>query len=230
MAATSHDADSAGDLMLLVGPDKELIRTSSKVLSLASPVFARMLCTHFAEGQSLLEKGSLGNTAVSPTEVTLPDDDPEAMILFCDTIHYKKHATPDIAFPLLAKIASLSDKYDSSLALSPVSEVWLSNFKGSKEGEGCFAQMLWISYALGNHRAFSRISRKMILVCNHDELALQKHEMDSTSLPETIIGMFTPSTAMTWCSENLANSYAKTPPKKYALLTSPLCATKLDRS
>ena len=104
MAATSHEADSAGDLMLLVGPDKELIRTSSKVLSLASPVFASMLGTHFAEGQSLLEKGSLENSAVSPTEVTLPDDDPEAMILFCDTIHYKKHATPDIALSLLAKM------------------------------------------------------------------------------------------------------------------------------
>ena len=175
--------------MLLVGPDKESIQASSQVLSLASPVFARMLGIHFAEGQSLIERGSLEDSAVSPTEISLPEDDPEAMILFCDTIHFKKHATPDIAFLLLAKMASLSDKYDSSLALSSVSEVWLSNFEGSKEGEGCFAQMLWISYALGNYRAFSKISRKMIRECNHDELARQKHEMNCTSLPETIIGM-----------------------------------------
>ena len=196
MAAISHDADSAGDLMLLVGPDKGLIRTSSKVLSLASPVFARMLGTHFAEGQSLLEKGSLENSAVSPTEVTLPDDDPEAMILFCDTIHYKKHATPDIALSLLAKMASVSDKYDASLALSSSSEVWLSKYQGSKEGEGCFGRMLWISYALGNHRAFSRISREMIRACDHDELAGQEHEIGCTSLSETIIGMFTSSTSI----------------------------------
>lgn len=196
MAATFHDADSAGDLMLLVGPHKELIRASSKVLSLASPVFARMLGTHFAEGQSLLDKGSLENSVVSPTEITLPEDDSDAMILFCDTIHYKKHATPDIALPLLAKMACLSDKYNSSLALSSSSQVWLSNFQGSKEGEGCFAKMLWISYALGNHRAFSRISRQMTRVCNRDELARQKHEMCCTSLPETVFGMFTSSTSI----------------------------------
>ena len=187
--------------MLLVGPEKELIRASSKVLSLASPVFARMLGPHFAEGRSLLEKGSLGNSAACPTEVTLPDDDPEAMILFCDTIHFKKHATPDVAFALLAKMASLSDKYDSSLALSPASEVWLSNFQGSKEGEGCFAKMLWISYALGNHRAFSRISTEMIRECSHDDLVRQKHDEDCKSLPETIIGKFTPGTSMTWCPD-----------------------------
>ena len=180
--------------MLLVGPDKEVIRASSKVLSLASPVFARMLGPHFAEGQSLSEKGSLANSAVSPTEVTLPDDDPEAMVLFCDTIHFKRHARPDIAFPLLTKVASLSDKYEISLALSSMSEVWLSNLKGSKEGESCFVRMLWISYALGNHRVFSKISREMIHMCSHDELARQKHEMDCTSLSETIIGKFTSST------------------------------------
>ncbi len=187
--------------MLLVGPDKELIRASSKVLSLASPVFARMLGPHFAEGQSLLEKGSLENSAVSPTEVTLPDDDPEAMILFCDTIHFKRHATPDIAFPLLEKMASLSDKYDASLALSSESEVWLSNFKGSKEGESCFVKMLCISYALGNHRAFSRISREMTRLYSHVELARQKHEIHCTSLPETVIGKFTSSTSMAWCPD-----------------------------
>lgn len=201
MAGTFHNADSAGDLMLLVGPDKELIRVSSKVLSLASPVFARMLGPHFAEGQSLLEKGSLENSAVSPTEVTLRDDDPEAMILFCDTVHFKRHATPNITFPLLAKMASLSDKYDSSLALGSQSEVWLSNFKGSKEGESCFMKMLWISYALGNHRAFSSISREMVRLYSHEELARQKHEIDCTSLPETVISKFTSSTLMAWRSD-----------------------------
>lgn len=187
MAGTVHDTDPAGDVMLLVGPDKVSIRASSKVLRLASRVFDKMLGPHFAEGQSLSGEGSLEKSAASPTEFTLPDDDSEAMVLFCDTIHFKRHATPDIAFPLLAKMAFLSDKYDSSLALSSESEIWLSNFRGSKEGESCFGKMLWISYAMGNHRTFSKISREMIRECSHDELARQKHEMDCTSLPETII-------------------------------------------
>lgn len=187
--------------MLLVGPDKVSIRASSKVLRLASRVFDKMLGPHFAEGQSLSGEGSLEKSAASPTEFTLPDDDSEAMVLFCDTIHFKRHATPDIAFPLLAKMAFLSDKYDSSLALSSESEIWLSNFRGSKEGESCFGKMLWISYAMGNHRTFSKISREMIRECSHDELARQKHEMDCTSLPETIIGKFTSSISVAWCPD-----------------------------
>ena len=230
MAGTLHGTDPAGDVMLLVGPDKVSIRASSKVLSLASLVFDKMLGPHFAEGQSLLEKGSLEKSAVSPTEVTLPDDDPEAMILFCDTIHFRKHATSDIAFPLLAKMASLSEKYDCSLALGSVSEVWLSNLIGTLEGESCFAKMLWISYALGNHHAFARISREMIRVCTPSDLARQKQEMDCTSLSETIIGRFTSSTINGLVSGRSTNPYAKSPPKIYALPTSPICATRLDQS
>ena len=201
MAGTVHDTDPAGDVMLLVGPDKELIRASSKVLSLASPVFTKMLGPHFAEGQSLSKQGSLDQSAISPTEVTLPDDDPEAMILFCDTIHFKRHATLDIAFHLLSQMAFLGDKYDSSLALNAESELWLSNLRGSKKGVSCFVRVLWISYALGNHRAFSRISRDMIREYSHHELARQKHEMDSTNLPENIFGKFTSSTSMTCCPD-----------------------------
>ena len=189
--------------MLLVGPDKVSIRASSKVLRLASRVFDKMLGPHFAEGQSLLGEGSPEKSATSPTEVTLPDDDPEAMVLFCDIIHFKRHATPDISLPLLKRMASLSDKYDSSLALSSESDVWLSNFTCSKEGESCFLIMLWISYAMGNHRAFSRISREMIREYSHDELARQKHDNRYTSLPETIVGKFTSSISMAWCLNTL---------------------------
>ena len=230
MAGIVHDADPTGDVMLLVGPDKKSIRTSSKVLSLASRVFDKMLGPHFVEGQSLLREGSLEKSAASPTEVTLPDEDPEAMVLFCDTIHFRRHATPDIAFPLLVKLAFLSDKYDSSLALSSESEVWLSNFTGSREGGGCFLKMLWISYAMGNYRAFSRISREMIRVCSHHELARQKHEMEDTTLPETIVGKFTSSTINGLVTGHLTNPYAKSPPKLYALPISPICATRLVQS
>lgn len=229
MVGTVHDTDPAGDVMLLVGPDKVSIRASSKVLSLASRVFTKMLDPHFAEGQSLLEKGSLEKSAVSPTEVTLPEDDPEAMGLFCNTIHFKAHATSDIAIPLLAKMATLSEKYDCSLALSSASEVWLSNLKGTKEGESCFVKMLWFSYALGNHRAFWRISREMIRMCSYDELARQEHEMEDTRLPETIIGKFTSSAINGSMFGHLTNPYPKSPPRIYALPTSPICAMRLDQ-
>ena len=216
--------------MLLVGPDKVSIRASSKVLSLASPVFDKMLGPHFAEGQALLKKDSPEKSAESPTEIALPDDDPEAMVLFCDTIHFKRHATPYIEFSLLAKMASLSEKYDCSLALSSGSEVWLSNLKATKEGKSCFVKLLWISYAMGNDRAFARISREMIRVCTPDELARQKQEMDCTSLSETIIGELTSSTINGLVSGHLTNPYAKSPPKIYAIPTSSICATRLDQS
>ena len=180
--------------MLLVGPDKVSIRASSKVLSLASPVFDKMLGPHFAEGQALLKK-----------------DSPEK-------------------FSLLAKMASLSEEYDCSLALSSGSEVWLSNLKATKEGKSCFVKLLWISYAMGNDRAFARISREMIRVCTPDELARQKQEMDCTSLSETIIGELTSSTINGLVSGHLTNPYAKSPPKIYAIPTSSICATRLHQS
>ena len=187
MAGVPHDVDPEGDLILAVGPDRTPIRVSSKVLGLASPVFNKMLDSPFAEGRLLSKRASLRSSTVPPIQIDLPEDDPEAMIMFCNTVHIKRQATPDISLPLFERMASLSDKYDSSLALSSGSEVWLSRDKSCNGGQIRYARMLWIFYALDNHCAFSRISRTMIRFYNEDELRKQVREIESTSLPVKVI-------------------------------------------
>jgi len=69
--ASQHDIDLAGDLVLLIGSceDQKLIRLHSKVLNLASPIFAAMLSTRFTEGQALANDDSSNTTAI-----LLPDN------------------------------------------------------------------------------------------------------------------------------------------------------------
>lgn len=116
-----EDIDPSGDLILVVAspnqtPNETAIRVSSKVLSLASPVFAVMLGPNFAEGQFLL-------TRTSPTDnvplIPLPDDDSKAMIWFCRALHHKLDVNKeDVDFDMCLKLATLCDKYDTSVALS----------------------------------------------------------------------------------------------------------------
>ncbi|KAL2037384.1 hypothetical protein N7G274_009869 [Stereocaulon virgatum] len=181
---TPYEADPAGDLTLLVGPDQRSIRVCSKVLSLASPVFAAMMGPKFAEGRALL-----GNQLSSPSPITisLPEDDVEAMVLFCTIIHFKEHATPNVSFPVLEKLAFLCDKYDAARALSSASEVWMSPFPGSKDGESSFLKVLWISYALGNHRNFWKASRAIVQNYTRTDLLEQRHSIEDTALPPRIL-------------------------------------------
>ena len=107
---TLHDVDPAGDLILLVGPRDtcQLVRVCSKILSLASPDFAALLSPRFAEGQG---------SGQEDWTVSLPDDDAEAMLVICRTIHFVDTASESPPFSLIAKVASLCDKYDLAVAL-----------------------------------------------------------------------------------------------------------------
>ena len=149
MTVTDPDnVDPTRDLLLLVGSEgseQKLIRVSSKVLGLASRVFAIMLGPRFAEGHVLSdqESSTAGGKPTLPLIIALPEDDPEAMSWFCNGIHLRQHLIPSRRFPLLIeRIAILCDKYDAALALTPWSELWLSNIEGSKEGGTRFSKLL----------------------------------------------------------------------------------------
>jgi hypothetical protein len=70
--------DPDGDVLLQVGSSepKAHLLVFSKVLSLASPVFAVMLSPRF--------KGGIGLRLGNSCEIPLPEDDLEAMTLLCD--------------------------------------------------------------------------------------------------------------------------------------------------
>ena len=114
--------DPDGDVILVVASAHAIesfrIRVSSKVLSLASPVFSKLFSSHFREGLEL--RNSQG-----PTELLL-DDDPEAMILLTGVLHYRRTVLKvQPSLELLCTVAELCDKYLCADAFRTHSDCWL---------------------------------------------------------------------------------------------------------
>ncbi|MCJ1426102.1 hypothetical protein MMC29_004004 [Sticta canariensis] len=139
-----EDADPNGDVILLVGTeDPQSIRASSKILSLASPVFAAMLGPNFLEGSKL--------STVQPYQLHLPEDDADAIVWLCLVLHYRREIDDRISFSLLEKLAFVCDKYDCARALSSWSKEWLLRFP---PGQPNSEKVLYISYLFGAHESF----------------------------------------------------------------------------
>jgi hypothetical protein len=103
---------------------RELI-VSSKVLSLASPVFRVMIGGKFKEGVELAEK-----TASSETyDLPLPEDDAEATIVLCKILHFNIKDVPEKPTTVcLEKLAYLCDKYQCINAMKYCGGLWLRNW------------------------------------------------------------------------------------------------------
>lgn len=93
--------DPDGDVILVCG--KTEFQVSSKVLSLASPVFKACFSPHFAEGQPTPSKVS---------RVQLHDDDAESLRFMCAVLHHKCASANSIGLERLERLAVVTDKYD----------------------------------------------------------------------------------------------------------------------
>lgn len=155
------NVDPSGDVMFIVGTSQSdttaTIRVSSKLLSLASSVFAALFSPRFTEGIALAE-------ATEVRQISLPDDDPEAMLVVCRTLHFVENAPDDISYSLLEKVAEVCDKYDLGFALRGWSELALQEWKREMDDdEGRCAQLLNISFVLGSQETFWLASRNLLL-------------------------------------------------------------------
>lgn len=117
-----HEHDKEGDVVLVVGEetpnDAQKFRVSSKALSLASPVFAKLFSGRFAEGIEV-QKG------LCP-EIALPADDPGAMDEIFRIVHFlepKDDKPPNTT--LIAEIATHANKYDCIRAVRPRMVNWI---------------------------------------------------------------------------------------------------------
>ena len=178
------DLDPDGDLILLAGLDEQqAIRVCSKVLRLASPVFAALSNPRYAEGQALSQADL--NCSTVPT-ISLPEDDFEAMVLICKVIHFQY--TLDLkllTLPLLQKVAVLCDKYDLSRALASWSRGALQ--KMSLPCKNDLAK-LWISYALNQDDGFWEVSRELIRSRGKLEKIASSSQSLGILLPESLLG------------------------------------------
>ena len=184
--ALSKDCDPAGDLVLKVGSGDEatLIRVHSKVLSLASPVFAAMLSPRFAEGKTLEDNKG---TVDSPTAINLPDDDPEAMSLICRILHFKEDAAQQPCYQrfTMMRLAQVCEKYDMSRTLSPWSNIWINESQTIpplRECPGSRFDRAWVSYALRHNKSFWEITRDIARYSTLAEL-----EIEHSFLPDNVI-------------------------------------------
>jgi hypothetical protein len=133
-AASHVQLDDEGDLVLLVRglgktwPGASSFLVSSKILSLASRVFAAMLSPRFAEGRQLQEARQQGPDQRSI--IPLKEDDVVAMDFILSVIHFKADR---LQSPLTAKeianIAVHSDKYDFNGSLTPWITEWCDHHR-----------------------------------------------------------------------------------------------------
>lgn len=104
---------------------KELI-VSSKVLSLASPVFKSMVTGGFKGGVELAQTNK-ANGILNPCAIDLPEDDAGAIVLLCKVLHY--YEVPKRPTTLcLEKLAYLCDKYQCTGAMKYCGGVWVRDW------------------------------------------------------------------------------------------------------
>ncbi|KAG5982666.1 hypothetical protein E4U55_001548 [Claviceps digitariae] len=156
--------DQDGDLTLLVGTTpSQTIQVDSKVLCRNSPVFSRMLTGPFLESRRRHH---------SPAwTVTLPDDNPHALLILMDIIHNEwKHASSEPELDTLCHVLSLADKYDMAKTLRSVASAWLEHAKretaDSLDGKEAY---LYVAYELGDAELFNQIAIRIASEYTVDE-------------------------------------------------------------
>lgn len=147
------DLDPDGDVVLVVeGQNAERLLVSSKILSLASPVFSKMLGPNFREGTQMADSNC-------PT-ITLHDDDPLAMITMLGAFHYKER---DPKVPMtaeeLAVLAIQCDKYDCVKTIKPWILTWFNNFQRDLVEEE-YGLLLLAAHFFRAAEKFSELSAK----------------------------------------------------------------------
>jgi hypothetical protein len=150
--------DPDGDIILeLTRPDgKSHLLVSSKVLALASPVFARMFKSQFKEGLS-----NNSSTSEAPRVIQLSDDDEEAFIFLCNLLHYRRSNVPlKLTVDCLSNLAIICDKWDLTPAVAPFAESWI-------QGVACpdrkaRNKLFSVAYVLDAPHAFSMLSWEIL--------------------------------------------------------------------
>ena len=177
------EVSRGGDLSLLVGAERCRILVLSKVMSLGSPVFAKMLEYNFIEGVSN-RKGP--NTHC----VTLPDDDAEAVALLCRIFHLDTTGLTTFApaRKTLRKLVILCDKYECVALMHPWMALWypIDNLTDDQIHLG---EILFFAFTLDMPRLFKFASWKLLLVQEGPYQLLHGYAQDPDDvLPTALLG------------------------------------------
>lgn len=164
--------DPWGDVLFILpsqnGERTARFQVNSNSLCLASPVFRAMLGSnsHFKEATALEARAK--NPASPPVEITLADDDPNALALVLRIIHHQNNSLPKtLSEDQLYEVAIICDKYDLRHALM----LWLDqSFPPSIREDGIVKAYkgLFMAYAFARPELFRQLSKQLILTCRPD--------------------------------------------------------------
>jgi hypothetical protein len=183
----SMTLDPNGDVILAVNDTardaREKFIVSSRVLSLASPVFSKMFSPNFKEGIQMQQ----GDRPC----IELEEDDPKAMETILRILHYQCASIPLSTDPeTLAALAIHCDKYDCNKAMKPWIAHWCNNCPGASAPED-FGFMLLAAYMFRSP-AFSDIAAEAARKLTPDFASVWAEHEAIALLPDSIIGLPTP--------------------------------------
>ena len=171
--------DEDGDVLVQTSTKEFLI--SSKVLSLASPVFKAMFNSKFLEGSTI-------RSAQNPLELSLLDDNPNALAVLFHNLHFSSEwKSLKLGVDLLLDVAQLSDKYDCTTSIAAESGRWLNSLRESDHRP---LSVVWklstIAFLMGHINEFSRLTLDLVYNLSAAEL---DHTTLNSHLPENLKGM-----------------------------------------
>lgn len=178
------------DLVLVVGPSKERIPVELAILKAASPVFASMLSPPWLEAQS--------------EEISLPEDDPNAMRFIALTLsYYNEHEliTKTQTPQEILQIAIAVDKYDLCTALKFALDLMLreaskectaenNEFMKEDEPGELLVYLCAAAYVLNWCEWFSRFGLDPICCHRKSFLTLMDDVLISSIIPDKLFGEF----------------------------------------
>lgn len=147
--------DPNGDITLFVGKQEHKFRVARNILSLSSPVFAKMLApdSHFMEAQVTDLSGD------GTKHIGLLEDELESFTLVLRIMHHRTKDIPtQLSLDLLAKVASLCDKYDFLGCIRPWTASWCICPMAKDD-----RRWLLIAFVFENTQAFQEITKSLIL-------------------------------------------------------------------
>jgi hypothetical protein len=177
-------------------PGKQVLAVSSRILCLVSPVFNAMLRSSFKEAVNLMDH----KASATPYCLDLPEDDAEAMTVFCKIIHFDSDdltETPTAAF--LEKLAYICDKYQCTSPIKYCGTVWIRNWfrnhdeKSTSIDELC--QVLIFAYVLNLPNEFTEAAWRLFLYHKGPFTGAYTQVgklRDHPLVPGRIVGMYNP--------------------------------------
>jgi len=154
-ADVSSHVDPDGDHILLVEANEILV--SSKLLTLASPVFRRMLEGRFKEPGEPKESQFTG----SPFRLQLHETNFESMLLLCRLLHLQ-WVSQEVSLESIKKLAELVDFYDCSRPFQFISPALIEPLLCAGSIDTHHA-LLPVCYHLRCASAFAAVTKRLIL-------------------------------------------------------------------